>query len=29
MIVGHVVEPIVLFESGKINFGPLLLGFKN
>jgi hydrocephalus-inducing protein len=29
MVVGHVVEPIVLFESGKINFGPLLLGGKN
>jgi len=29
MIVGHVVEPIVLFEAGKINFGPLLLGGKN
>lgn len=29
LIVGHVIEPIVIFESGKINFGPLLLGGKN
>jgi len=29
MVVGFVVEPIVLFETGKINFGPLLLGGKN
>lgn len=29
MVVGSVVEPIVLFETGKINFGPLLLGGKN
>lgn len=29
MVVGHVVEPIVLFETGKINFGPLLLGGKS
>ena len=29
MVVGHVVEPIVLFETGKINFGPLLLDGKN
>lgn len=29
MVVGHVVEPIVLFETGKINFGPLLLEGKN
>jgi hydrocephalus-inducing protein len=29
MVVGFVVEPIVLFETGKINFGPLLLGGKS
>ena len=29
MIVGYVVEPIVLLETGKVNFGPLLLGGKN
>lgn len=29
MVVGYVVEPIVLFETGKINFGPLLLEGKN
>ena len=29
MVVGNVVEPIVNFESGKIDFGPLLLGGKN
>lgn len=29
MVVGYVVEPIVLFETGKINFGPLLLGGKS
>ena len=29
MIVGNVIEPIVHFEAGKINFGPLLLGGKN
>lgn len=29
LVVGHVIEPIVLFEHGKINFGPLLLGGKN
>jgi hydrocephalus-inducing protein len=25
MVVGRVVEPNVLFETGKIKFGPLLL----
>ena len=29
MVVGFVVEPIVLMETGKINFGPLLLGGKS
>jgi len=29
MVVGRVVEPNVLFESGKIKFGPLLLDGKN
>lgn len=29
MIVGRVNEPNVLFESGKIRFGPLLLQGKN
>lgn len=29
MIVGRVVEPNILFESGKIKFGPLLLDGKN
>jgi hydrocephalus-inducing protein len=29
MVVGRVVEPNVLFESGKIKFGPLLLEGKN
>jgi hydrocephalus-inducing protein len=29
MVVGTVIEPIVHFETGKINFGPLLLGGKN
>lgn len=29
MIVGDVVEPNVFFDTGKINFGPLLLGGKN
>ena len=29
MVVGRVVEPNVLFETGKIKFGPLLLEGKN
>ena len=29
MVVGRVVEPNVLFASGKIKFGPLLLDGKN
>lgn len=29
MVVGFVVEPIVLMETGKINFGPLLIGGKS
>lgn len=29
MVVGRVVEPNVLFETGKIKFGPLLLDGKN
>ena len=29
MIVGRVNEPNVLFETGKIKFGPLLLDGKN
>lgn len=29
MIVGQVNEPNVLFETGKIKFGPLLLDGKN
>ena len=29
IVVGMVVEPIVLFETTKINFGPLLIGGKN
>ena len=28
-LVGTVIEPMVLFEAGKINFGPLLLGGKS
>ena len=29
MVVGRVVEPNILFETGKIKFGPLLLEGKN
>lgn len=29
MVVGRVIEPNVLFASGKIKFGPLLLDGKN
>jgi hydrocephalus-inducing protein len=29
MLVGTVVEPNVLFDVGKVNFGPLLIGGKN
>ncbi len=29
LIVGEVIEPNVFFDTGKINFGPLLLGGKN
>ena len=29
MVVGMVVEPTVLFQVGKVNFGPLLIGGKN
>lgn len=29
MILGYVVEPVVLLETGKVNFGPLLLGGKS
>lgn len=29
LVVGRVNEPNVLFETGKIKFGPLLLGGKN
>lgn len=29
MVVGMVHEPTVLFETGKVNFGPLLLEGKN
>lgn len=29
LAVGTVVEPNVFFDSGKINFGPLLIGGKN
>jgi hydrocephalus-inducing protein len=29
MVVGRVNEPNVLFETGKIKFGPLLLDGKN
>ena len=29
MTVGYVVEPVVLLETGKVNFGPLLLGGKS
>ena len=29
MVVGRVVEPNVLFETGKIQFGRLLLEGKN
>ena len=28
MIVGYAVEPIVLLETGKVSFGPLLLSCK-
>jgi len=27
--VGDVIEPNVFFDTGKVNFGPLLLGGKN
>lgn len=29
LLVGDVVEPNIFFDTGKINFGPLLLGGKN
>lgn len=29
LIVGRVIEPLLMFEHGKIDFGPLLLGGKN
>ena len=29
MVVGMVVEPTILFEMGKINYGPLLVGGRN
>ena len=29
LIVGEVIEPNVFFDTGKINFGPLLIGGKN
>ena len=29
MLVGQVVEPNVIFDVGKVNFGPLLIGGKN
>lgn len=29
MLVGNVNEPNILFDVGKVDFGPLLLGGKN
>lgn len=29
LVVGQVIEPLVLFESAKVDFGPLLVGGKN
>ena len=29
LIVRRVIEPLLMFEHGKIDFGPLLLGGKN
>jgi len=29
LVVGQVIEPLVLFETAKVDFGPLLVGGKN